>query len=203
MIIGTARSEKHLHVSADRLCRWLRTNYKLRPDADGLLGRNELKLRLKRKAKKQRLVGMSPNSADDADDGVRTGWVCVNVGEVEGGELPAEGQKEEKKFIGFGKRSEGTKIVVQMLVEEKRQELELERLWGGIAKRQTKGVLLELDDEGNWQGQGPQKEVEASAEDAEFGSKFGEVQDGEFPDHEVRKVVPQSESGNVFRKIST
>lgn len=198
MIIGTARSEKHLHVSADRLCRWLRTNFKLRPDADGLLGRNELKLRLKRKAKKQRLVGMSPNSADDADDGVRTGWVCVNVGEVEGAEVPISSEAEDTKFVGFGKRSEGTKIVVQMLVDEKREELDLERLWGGIAKRQTKGVMLELDDNGNWQGQGPTKVV---GEQEEFGSKFGEVQDGEFPDEEVRKVVMSE--GNAFRKIST
>ena len=33
MLFGTARSEKHLNVSADRLCRWLRTNYKLSPHA--------------------------------------------------------------------------------------------------------------------------------------------------------------------------
>lgn len=205
MLIGTARSEKHLHVSADRLCRWLRTNYKLRPDADGLLGRNELKLRLKRKAKKQRLVG--PRHADDADDGVRTGWVCVNVGEVEPG-TEAEIQ-EEKAFVGFGKKSDGVKIVVQMLVEEKRGELELERLWGGIARRQTKGVMLELDDEGNWQGSGPLKEadmeVKAEKDDKvdDFGTKFGEVQDGEFPDEEIRDRKIEVGEGNLFRKIST
>ena len=81
MLIGTARSEKHLHVSADRLCRWLRSTYKLRPNADGLLGRNELKLKLKRKAKKAKLLGSSTD--ENADDGVRTGWVCVDVGVVQ------------------------------------------------------------------------------------------------------------------------
>ena len=211
MLIGTARSEKHLHVSADRLCRWLRTNYKLRPDADGLLGRNELKLRLKRKAKKQRLVG--PRHADDADDGVRTGWVCVNVGEVP--TAPSESkivEEVQQNYIGFGRRSEGVKIVVQMLVEEKREELELERLWGGIAKRQSKGVLLELDDEGNWQGQGPKGDVLNVSEprnaegltEEEFGKRFGETQDGEFPEDTEWKPTPHApQEGNLFRKIST
>lgn len=147
MVIGTARSEKHLHVSADRLCRWLRTEYKLRPDADGLLGRNELKLRLKRKAKKAKLTGM-PHE-DDADDGVRTGWVCVNVGTVESAEgAQSEVTQLDTGFVGFGRQSEGTKIVVQMLVEEKRAELDLERLWSGIARRQTSGLVAEVDADG-------------------------------------------------------
>ncbi|OBT86554.1 hypothetical protein VE02_04314 [Pseudogymnoascus sp. 03VT05] len=147
MIIGTARSEKHLHVSADRLCRWLRTEYKLRPDADGLLGRNELKLRLKRKAKKAKLTGM-PHE-DDADDGVRTGWVCVNVGTVESAKgAESEVTQLDTGFVGFGRQTDGTKIVVQMLVEEKRAELDLERLWGGIARRQTSGLLAEVDADG-------------------------------------------------------
>ena len=87
------------------------------PDADGLLGRNELKLRLKRKAKKQRLVG--PRHADEADDGVRTGWVCVNVGEVTPG-TEAEAVEEKKEFVGFGKRSDGVKVVYRCL--SKRRE---------------------------------------------------------------------------------
>lgn len=142
MIIGTARSEKHLHVSADRLCRWLRSNYKLRPDADGLLGRNELKLKLRRKAKRAKLLG---NSADDnADDGVRTGWVCVDIGVVEG----AEGTQEvvqKKDFIGFGRQSDGVRIVVQMVTEEKREQIDLEQLWGGILKRGNQPVLEKAD----------------------------------------------------------
>ncbi|KAH7355060.1 hypothetical protein BKA65DRAFT_497572 [Rhexocercosporidium sp. MPI-PUGE-AT-0058] len=139
MVLGTARSEKHLHVSADRLCRWLRSTYKLRPDADGLLGRNELKLKLKRKAKRAKLMG----SANDetGDDGVRTGWVCVDIGVVDGGEAVADSHRQDN-FVGFGRRTDGVRIVVQMLTEEKREEIELEKLWSGILKR---GGELEND----------------------------------------------------------
>lgn len=141
MIIGTARSERHLHVSADRLCRWLRTNYHLRPDADGLIGRNELKLRLKRKAKRARLMG---NANDESyDDGVRTGWVCVDVGVVEAAE-GAEVVPEPENFVGFGRRTDGVRIVVQMLTEEKREEVNLEKLWGDVLKR---GGKMDIDEE--------------------------------------------------------
>ena len=87
MILGTARSVKHLNISADRFCRWLRSNYKLRPYADGLLGRNELKLKLRRKARRVRLAASVGNTMYEkgggADDGITTGWICVNVGQVE------------------------------------------------------------------------------------------------------------------------
>lgn len=132
MVIGTARSEKHLHVSADRLCRWLRSNYKLRPNADGLLGRNELKLKLKRKAKRAKLMGRVQD--ENADDGIRTGWVCVDVGVVEGAE-GSEPVVKKKDFVGFGRKTDGVRMVVQMLTEEKRAEMELERLWQGILDR--------------------------------------------------------------------
>ncbi|KAK4574783.1 ATPase synthesis protein 25 mitochondrial [Recurvomyces mirabilis] len=154
MIVGTARSDKHLHVSADRLCRWIRTNFKdLTPYADGLLGRNELKLKLKRRAKRTRLinaVGASRSSAGsgsaedtdmDVEEGIRTGWVCVNVGRVEGGELPeqkARREDREKGLVGFGKGESGCAIVVQLMTEEKREEVGLERLWGGILRASRK-----------------------------------------------------------------
>jgi hypothetical protein len=104
MIIGTARSVKHLNVSADRFCRWLRTNYKLRPYADGLLGRNELKLKLRRKARRLKLERAAGRQSDEnADDGITTGWVCVNVGPVDhvkvqtsaAEEVPAERAQED------------------------------------------------------------------------------------------------------------
>ena len=142
MILGTARSEKHLHVSADKLCRWLRTEYKLRPYPDGLLGRNELKLKLRRKAKRSRLlsaVGAKATSPaeGDVDDGIRTGWVCVNVGRIEGGELPDAVEKVQRAegVVGFGARVVGCSVVVQMLTEEKRVELDLEKLWGDMLGR--------------------------------------------------------------------
>lgn len=139
MIVGTARSEKHLHVSADRFCRWLRTSYHLRPYADGLLGRNELKLKMKRKAKRARLmsaVGSKPTGEGELDDGIRTGWVCVNIGKVDGGELPTDEKLQRAEgVVGFGAQSKGSSIVVQMLTEEKRGEIDLEKLWTGIMNR--------------------------------------------------------------------
>ncbi|KAI5201608.1 hypothetical protein E4T39_05186 [Aureobasidium subglaciale] len=139
MLIGTARSEKHLHVSADRLCRWLRTEHHLTPYADGLLGRNELKLKLRRKAKRTRLlsaVGAKETASQDIDDGIRTGWVCVNVGKVEGGALQV--QQEPENFVGFGGQSSGSRIVVQMMTDEKRGQIDLETLWSGILRRSIK-----------------------------------------------------------------
>ncbi|KAI5212223.1 hypothetical protein E4T38_00827 [Aureobasidium subglaciale] len=139
MVIGTARSEKHLHVSADRLCRWLRTEHRLTPYADGLLGRNELKLKLRRKAKRTRLlsaVGAKETASQDIDDGIRTGWVCVNVGKVEGGALQM--QQEPENFVGFGGQSSGSRIVVQMMTDEKRGQIDLETLWSGILRRSIK-----------------------------------------------------------------
>jgi hypothetical protein len=150
MIIGTTRSEKHLHVSADRLCRWLRTEHGLSPYADGLLGRNELKLKMRRLTKKKKLLSaVGANTYDDdadLDDGIRTGWVCVNIGTVEGGELPKTPEQIEREanIVGFNTSVAGSKIVVQMMTEERREALNLEKLWTGILRRNIKaknGIL--------------------------------------------------------------
>jgi len=116
----------------------------MRPYADGLLGRAELKLKMRRKAKRSRLlsaVGAKSTGAGELDDGIRTGWVCVNLGRVEGGELPDEEAKVQRAegFVGFGARTGGCGIVVQMMTEEKRGEVDLERLWGGIMGRARRG----------------------------------------------------------------
>lgn len=143
MLIGTARSEKHLHVSADRLCRWLRSTYKLRPSADGLLGRNELKLKLRRKSRRAKLLGSVAD--DNGDDGIRTGWVCVDIGVVESPDMHANAVPEGDGFVGFGRRTDGVRVVVQMLTEEKREEIDLERLWGGILRRSGQSEVEEKD----------------------------------------------------------
>ncbi|KAF2156457.1 hypothetical protein K461DRAFT_96317 [Myriangium duriaei CBS 260.36] len=119
MLLGTARSDKHLHVAADRLCRWLRSAHGLKPFADGLLGRNELKLARRRRAKRANLlkgVGGGSTGGEGLEDGLRTGWVCVNLG-----------------------REEGCRVVVQMMTDEKRGQLDLESLWMGLVKRSEAG----------------------------------------------------------------
>lgn len=140
MLVGTARSEKHLHFSADKLCRWLRTEYRLTPIADGLLGRQELKLKMRRRAKKSRLlsaVGAKSTADTELEEGIRTGWICVNLGKVEGGELPKtkEQTERESKIVGFGTGLSGSHIVVQLLTEEKRGEMDLEKLWSTILRQ--------------------------------------------------------------------
>ncbi|KAL2829171.1 Pex12 amino terminal region-domain-containing protein [Aspergillus cavernicola] len=132
MIIGTARSVKHLNVSADRLCRWLRSSWKLTPYADGLLGRNELKIKLRRKTRRARLASRTGTTVDDKDDGITTGWICVNAGIVEKG--PVQEQREGA-FEGFGHLGGGTRVVVQMFTEEKRAELNLDGLWEATLAR--------------------------------------------------------------------
>lgn len=141
MIIGTARSVKHLNVSADRLCRWLRSNYKLSPYADGLLGRNELKIKLRRKAKRARAAAHAGTMVDEKDDGITTGWICVNLGIVDKSAAGAE--LSEAGFEGFGQLDTGTSVVVQMLTEEKRADINLDGLWQGTIDRAEKKRLQE------------------------------------------------------------
>ena len=139
MAIGTARSEKHLHVSADRFCRWLKVTYGFSPYADGLLGRGELKLKLKRKARRAKIMRNAGSSETDMpDDGIRTGWICVNIGTIEDGGISENSRIEQDGYAGFGGESEGARLVVQMFTQEKREELDLEDLWGRMLKRQER-----------------------------------------------------------------
>ncbi|MCJ1275668.1 ATPase synthesis protein 25 mitochondrial [Puttea exsequens] len=139
MMLGTARSEKHLHVSADRFCRWLKTTLNLKPYADGLLGRGQLKLRLRRKARRAKLLSnVGASEKANPDDGIRTGWICVNVGTIDDRRNHVESYAEQNGFIGFGSDSIGTKLVIQMLTQEKRDELNLEDLWGKMLRRQER-----------------------------------------------------------------
>ena len=150
MMLGTARSIKHRNVSADRFCRWLRSEHKLRPYADGLLGRNELKIKLRRRAKRAKLASSVGRQLDDTnrDDGITTGWICVNVGTVSHSEEQVNEsivtEENGRGFVGFGTRERGPRVVVQMFTEEKRAELDLEGLWDRrITKRsgwEEKGV---------------------------------------------------------------
>ncbi|KAI2789511.1 ATPase synthesis protein 25 [Penicillium oxalicum] len=141
MVIGTARSVKHLNVSADRLCRWLRSQYKLSPHADGLLGRNELKIKLRRKAKRARAASHAGTTIDEKDDGITTGWICVNAGVVDKGMKKTD--LSEAGFEGFGQIELGTNVVVQIFTEEKRVEVDLDGLWEKTLERNERNRLKE------------------------------------------------------------
>lgn len=136
MVIGTARSEKHLHVSADRFRRWLRTTHQKRALTDGLIGRGELKLRRRRKARRARIMSrVGSSEVSSPDDGLRTGWVCVTIDDIEDGNSEIKALELPDDYVGFGDVTGGVKIVIQMLTREKREELDLEDLWGTMLWR--------------------------------------------------------------------
>ncbi|KAM0810588.1 putative ATPase synthesis protein 25 [Seiridium cardinale] len=143
MLFGTARSERHLNVSAGRLVRWLRANHRIYADADGLLGPNERKTKLRRKAKRARLLGTM--GTDDADDGITTGWVCVNLGTINRSHMESAVVGEDGRVAGFGVPQTGSTIVVQVMTESRRAELGLETLWERALARQSKQELKELE----------------------------------------------------------
>ncbi|KAK4125648.1 hypothetical protein N657DRAFT_654250 [Parathielavia appendiculata] len=133
MLFGTARSERHLHVSADRLVRWLRGRG-IAATADGLLGRNELKIKLRRLARKAKLLGNS-GVMRGGDDGISTGWVCVNLGLVGGSHQEVEMVDEQGRQMGFGVPRTGSTIVVQLLTEPRRDDLDLESFWRDMLQK--------------------------------------------------------------------
>ncbi|KAJ5122337.1 ATPase synthesis protein 25 [Penicillium atrosanguineum] len=161
MIIGTARSVKHLNVSADRLCRWLRSTYKLSPYADGLLGRNELKIKLRRRAKRARAASAAGAFIDEKDDGITTGWICVNAGVIDKNAPRAE--LSDLGFEGFGQVDTGTSVVVQIFTEEKRAEVDLDGLWEKTFERAEKKRLQDIQKDSTAASQYP----------ATSGSPFG------------------------------
>jgi ribosomal silencing factor RsfS len=130
MIFGTARSERHLHVCADRLVRWFRKQG-ITASADGLLGRNELRTKEKRLARKMKRMGSGYSRNEDDDDGISTQWVCVNAGTVGGPEAHVESviTSADGSVVGFGVPQTGSTIVVQMFLAARREELNLEGYW--------------------------------------------------------------------------
>ncbi|CAI4210775.1 unnamed protein product [Parascedosporium putredinis] len=129
--------ERHLHVASGRFVRWLRYNYKLEAEADGLLGPGELKTKLRRIRRKAKLLGTSTTAKPGGDDGLTTGWICVNLGTI-GAEVDEAARFDESgKLSGFGNTAAGTgcTIVVQVMTEARRAELNLEKLSAGSPRR--------------------------------------------------------------------
>ncbi|EFQ32003.1 hypothetical protein CGRA01v4_08404 [Colletotrichum graminicola] len=129
MLFATARSERHLHVSSSRLVKWLRHHHKVEANADGLIGPGELKTKLRRMRRKAKLLGTSAMAARGGDDGISTGWICINLGTTGSTYNEAARFDAEGKMSGFGGPITGSTIVVQVMTESRRNELDLERLW--------------------------------------------------------------------------
>ncbi|KUI55945.1 ATPase synthesis protein 25, mitochondrial [Cytospora mali] len=140
MLFGTARSERHLHVSAGNLKSWLR-KHGIQAHADGLLGPNEFKIKMRRKQRKAKLLGTSAMPLG-GDDGITTRWICMNLGTIRS---DSQESIEYETDTGFGIRQTGTTIVVQMFTESKRKELDLETLWSRILARRGVENLIEDD----------------------------------------------------------
>ncbi|KKA28997.1 hypothetical protein TD95_004143 [Thielaviopsis punctulata] len=129
MLFGTARSERHLHVASARLVRWLRYNYHMEAAADGLIGAGELRTKLRRLRRKAKIMGSGTVLHRGGDDGISTGWICVNLGTV-GNTVSEELRVDDAgKMSGFGGSTDGTTIVLQVMTESRRAELDLEGLW--------------------------------------------------------------------------
>ncbi|KAG8426720.1 ATPase synthesis protein 25 mitochondrial [Metarhizium acridum] len=141
MLFATARSERHLHISSGRFVRWLRRSYKVDARADGLIGPGELKTKLRRLRKKAKLMGTNTMILPGGDNGISTGWVCVNFSTSDKVSDETVSYDESGRFSGFGASPTGTTIVVQCMTELRRNELNLETLWRGVLKRNLEQTM--------------------------------------------------------------
>ncbi|KAF2103417.1 hypothetical protein NA57DRAFT_52937 [Rhizodiscina lignyota] len=135
MVIGSARSEKHLHVSADRFCRYLRSTHKLRAHADGLMGRGELKIRMRRQARRTRLMANVGAMDTKSNEELRSGWVCVLVDGIQPSPNWNSSVPKREDLVGFDEISDKVTLAVQMFTEERREDIDLEKLWTGRSRR--------------------------------------------------------------------
>ncbi|KAI8942376.1 ATPase synthesis protein 25 mitochondrial [Plenodomus lindquistii] len=199
MIIGTARSEKHLHVAADRFCRYLRRDHGLKANAAGLLGRNELKIKLRRKAKRMRMLANVGGAAPQGniDDGIRTGWICCTLGKIE---AHAEDTKmpgdDVQEFVGFRDVKPGVNVVVQMFTEEKRVETDLETLWGGVLR--THQRREKTADEALQELEHDIEELEM--EDNDFDESSASDLRSQQPTLEQKQSIPPSQTTAQFKR---
>lgn len=152
MLFGTARSETHLHVSAGRFVRWLRKNHGVSAKADGLIGPGELKTKLRRLRKKAKLMGTNTAVIPRGDNGISTGWICVNFGINESQSNASASFDESGMISGFGSEEDGVTVVVQCMTEARRDELNLETLWESTLRRSVVQQMKFLgEDSGNTQ----------------------------------------------------
>lgn len=116
--------------------------------------------------RRARLLSSVGSVEKNADDGIRTGWVCVNIGVIESVNQVMQEQERPPGYIGFGGPTDGAKLVVQMMTEEKRAELDLEGLWSGFLRRQERKEDREREAEAEAEAEEVEK-AEASGEEKE------------------------------------
>lgn len=138
MLFGTARSERHLHISAGRFIRWLKRTHNISSKGEGLIGAGELKTKLRRLRKKAKLMGQSMTLVPGADNGISTGWVCVNFRTTDDTTSESASFDDSGRISGFGSSETGTTVVVQCMTEARRTELNLEKLWKDLFRRNLK-----------------------------------------------------------------
>lgn len=129
MMIATARSGRHLHVSAGRFVRWLRRNHGVRARGDGLIGSALLRTKLRRLRKRAKLMGTNSMVLPQGDHGLTTDWVCVTFSTGPAPSAEVEKYDASGRLIGFDREYSGSTIAVQCLTEQRRKELDLESLW--------------------------------------------------------------------------
>lgn len=104
----------------------------MRPFADGLLGRNELKLKLRRRNRRMKLAQSVGNTTafggEDGtsgyDSGITTGWICCNLGAVDAAVMPEERSDEAMiEGVDDGQRQDR---IEHTLLSQKDQERILE-----------------------------------------------------------------------------
>ncbi|KAH6969512.1 hypothetical protein HG530_005427 [Fusarium avenaceum] len=135
MLFATARSERHLHISSGRFVRWLKKHHSISARADGLIGPGELRTKLRRLRKKAKLMGTNTAIVPGGDNGISTGWVCVNFSSNGDNIDEAAKVDDSGRFSGFGAPQTGTTVVIQCMTEARRAELDLESLWQTILKK--------------------------------------------------------------------
>ncbi|KAF5669412.1 ATPase synthesis mitochondrial [Fusarium heterosporum] len=135
MLFATARSERHLHISSGRFVRWLKKHHNISARADGLIGPGELRTKLRRLRKKAKLMGTNTAIIPGGDNGISTGWVCVNFSSSGDNVDEAAKVDDSGRFSGFGAPQNGTTVVIQCMTESRRAELDLESLWQTILKK--------------------------------------------------------------------
>ena len=151
MLFGDARSNRHIHVSASRLVKWLRYEHNIHASADGLLGPRQRKRLHKRANRRARLLGnVEPDG--EAPGGLITDWICVNLGTLNRSNEDATLVDDGGRVTGFGASLTGLTIIVQIMTSERRAALGLEGLWQRSLEKQEKkreAQRAETDDSTN------------------------------------------------------